>query len=241
MKLGLICGYGILPYLVKDAKKVEEWSYSKRGKAEGTTLQMEKGEIIVVYRHGREHQYYPHQVPYLANASALKAKGAERVLALYAVGHCGQYEVGDIVLVEDFICFYPYPTLKNKIGQVEHYGVYPAFSPEFTAEILTTAEKLGIRIKKGGIAHTMPGPRYETKAEVQAITKLGANLLNMTCGFEIPALHEVGLPVSALAIVTNPGAGIGGHRPNHEEVERVMKARLEDIATIVKALLKKGP
>src|SRR5215471_9819275 len=42
--------------------------------------------VIFLPRHGKQHQYPPHRIPYLANLWALRSVGVRQVLAPSAVG-----------------------------------------------------------------------------------------------------------------------------------------------------------
>lgn len=64
----------------------------------------------------------------------------------------------------------------------------------------------------------MPGPMYETPAEIRMLGRLGADVVGMSLVHEGAAAAEVGLQAAGLVCVTNPGAGLRDDAANHDEV-----------------------
>ena len=64
----------------------------------------------------------------------------------------------------------------------------------------------------------MPGPQYETPAEIRALQTLGADLVGMSTVHEAVAARAEGAEVLALSLVTNLAAGLSGERLDHAEV-----------------------
>ena len=64
----------------------------------------------------------------------------------------------------------------------------------------------------------LPGPLYETPAEVRMLRVLGADLVGMSTALEAIAARAEGLEVLALSLVTNPAAGVTGAPLDHAEV-----------------------
>jgi purine nucleoside phosphorylase len=221
---GLIIGYNV-EHLI-DAETIEE--HNTFGTVQGVLHK----NLKIVYRHGKQHQHLPHELDYRAHVWALK--DSEVVFAVYAMGIANTYKPGDVILLKDFVSFLPYKPFPQR--PTPHYAVNPAFDERWTEKTLNTALKHGHNWKTGGIAHTITGPRFETSAEVQILSKLGVNLLSMTCGFEIPLLHELSIPVVGIAIATNYGAGIEGHQPTQREVEEMMKHKVAEVLYVVKAM-----
>ena len=75
----------------------------------------------------------------------------------------------------------------------------------------------GVTWSRGTIA-SGAGPAYETPAEVTFLQQVGADLASMSAAPEILFANERGIRVAALGVLTNPATGIGGTRPNHDEV-----------------------
>jgi purine-nucleoside phosphorylase len=69
-----------------------------------------------------------------------------------------------------------------------------------------------------GVYAALPGPHYETPAEIRALRTLGADLVGMSTALEAIAARHLGAEVLALSLVTNLAAGLADHGLDHGEV-----------------------
>lgn len=69
-----------------------------------------------------------------------------------------------------------------------------------------------------GVYAALPGPHYETPAEVAMLRTLGADLVGMSTALEAIAARAEGLEVFAVSLVTNLAAGLTGQPLDHGEV-----------------------
>jgi len=82
---------------------------------------------------------------------------------------------------------------------------------------MVAAKKLGIELGQGVYAG-LPGPSYETPAEIRYLRTIGADLVGMSTVAEVIAARQLGMKVLAISCVTNMAAGILKQKINHEEV-----------------------
>lgn len=75
-----------------------------------------------------------------------------------------------------------------------------------------------------GVYVQLPGPHYETPAEIGMIRTIGGDLVGMSTTLEAIAAREAGMEVLGISLVTNLAAGITGEPLNHEEVLAAGKA-----------------
>jgi purine-nucleoside phosphorylase len=75
-----------------------------------------------------------------------------------------------------------------------------------------------------GVYAALPGPHYETPAEIRMLRTLGADLVGMSTALEAIAARAAGMEIFGLSMVTNAAAGITGEKLNHEEVLAAGKA-----------------
>lgn len=199
-----------------------------------------KGEkIAFVSRHGPSHSVPPHKINHKANIFALKKLGARRVLALNACGAISKYEIGDLVLLEDFIDLRAPQTYFDKLDSInQHAWMAPAFSPELQGKIVSAAKKTRVALKRGGVVFVAAGPRFETPAEIKAFGKLGANLVGMTTSPEAILSRELGLEYAAIAVVSNYAAGIKPQKHSGSEMSANTSAQSHKLAKIVAELSK---
>lgn len=69
-----------------------------------------------------------------------------------------------------------------------------------------------------GVYLQLPGPHYETPAEIKMARSWGADLVGMSTALEAIAARAAGLEVFGISLVTNMAAGIQETPLNHEEV-----------------------
>ncbi|GAA1905878.1 purine-nucleoside phosphorylase [Streptomyces sodiiphilus] len=69
-----------------------------------------------------------------------------------------------------------------------------------------------------GVYVQLPGPHYETPAEIGMIRAIGGDLVGMSTVLEAIAAREAGAEVLGISLVTNLAAGITGEPLNHAEV-----------------------
>ncbi|HEY7042285.1 MAG TPA: purine-nucleoside phosphorylase [Nocardioidaceae bacterium] len=69
-----------------------------------------------------------------------------------------------------------------------------------------------------GVYVQLPGPHYETPAEIAMVRTIGGDLVGMSTTLEAIAAREAGMEVLGISLVTNAAAGLTGAPLNHDEV-----------------------
>jgi purine-nucleoside phosphorylase len=90
-----------------------------------------------------------------------------------------------------------------------------------------------------GVLAQVPGPQYETPAEVRMLRGLGADLVGMSIGLEAMAAREAGMDVLGLSLVTNLAAGISGKPLSHKEVLETGAATQSQNGALLAAIMEK--
>ena len=80
----------------------------------------------------------------------------------------------------------------------------------------------------------VPGPSYETPAEIRYLRTIGADLVGMSTVPEVIAARQLGVKILAISCVTNMAAGVTDAEIHHQEVLEIGKR----ISGQFKALLK---
>ena len=149
---------------------------------------------------------------------ALHRWGVRRILFTASVGGIREgLDPGEMMLVRDHINLQG----KNPLAGPAYATRFPdltfAYNPQICDILLQSAAATGVRLHEGVYA-AMPGPSYETPAEIRMLDILGADVVGMSTVPEVIAANEVGLPAGAIAVVSNRAAGLSGGALNHEEV-----------------------
>ncbi|MGC8899278.1 MAG: MTAP family purine nucleoside phosphorylase [Candidatus Micrarchaeia archaeon] len=195
-------------------------------------------EVAFIPRHGENHSIPPHKVNYKANVWAFEELGVSAGFTTYASGIISKYKPGDLILLDDFISFFTSETFFDSFEDGPHHmDLTQPFAKNLVGYAMEAAAIHEIKLKKGGIIATTVGPRYETPAEIRALKKLGANLVCMTAGHEVPLFAEAEIPLVSIAVGTNLAAGLAGHKLTHQEVVDMMVKKTNEIKLILKEFM----
>lgn len=229
--LGIIGGTGIYSIGNFGEREIE----TPYGIAKIYIGEIEDEKCIFIPRHGIDHQYPPHKIPYKANVWALKEVGVDMVLATYACGIISKYKPGDLILAEDVIgLFIPHLSFFDDFREgIKHRDFSFPFDEKLKKLMKEAAKNIGIKLKENAVVATTPGPRYESKAEIKALKKLGANLVSMTNAYEVHLLNELEIKSVAICIGTNWAAGIKKEKITHQEVSEMMKRKEKEINNLI--------
>jgi purine-nucleoside phosphorylase len=141
---------------------------------------------------------------------AAAAAGVHTVILTNAAGALSeQYRVGYPVLISDHLNL----TGRSPLVGAQFVDMVDAYSPRLRALARAIEPAL-----PEGVYAGMPGPQYETPAEIRMLRTLGADLVGMSTVHETIAAREAGLEVLGLSLVTNMAAGITGQPISHDEV-----------------------
>jgi purine-nucleoside phosphorylase len=88
-----------------------------------------------------------------------------------------------------------------------------------------------------GVYAMLPGPHYETPAEITMLGRLGADLVGMSTALEAIAARQLGAEVLGISLVTNLAAGLGGQSLSHAEVVEAGRASAIRMGTLLAAVL----
>ena len=164
----------------------------------------------------------------------LAALGVEVVIITAAVGCLDpSLAPGDIVALSDHINLMGVNPLTGGPNFVDLTTLY---DPTLRQSAAHVAAEHSIRLAEGVYA-AMPGPCYETPAEIRALRTLGADVVGMSTVPEAILAHSLGLKVLGLAMVTNMAAGITGAPLTHEEVMAASDKGAQRFQTLVRGVL----
>ena len=203
--------------------------------------------VAFLARHGEGHSVPPHKINYRANLAALKAVGAQRVLALNTVGGITERFGPRVLGCPDQLIDYTWgrvSTLSEETGSdVLHVDFGDPYTPMLRREILAAATHAGVAVVDGGCYGATQGPRLETRAEIARMRRDGCDLVGMTGMPEAGLARELGLDYACLAIVANWAAGAGPDPDEQITLEEVLahvEAASAGLGPLLSALLAQG-
>ncbi len=98
---------------------------------------------------------------------------------------------------------------------------FPDMTEVYAKRLRTLAREEGRRLGINlipGVYACLPGPSFETPAEIRMLQALGADVVGMSTVPEAIVARQAGMEVLAFALVTNAAAGVVGTPITHEEV-----------------------
>lgn len=90
-----------------------------------------------------------------------------------------------------------------------------------------------------GVYAQLPGPHYETPAEIGYLKTIGADLVGMSTALEAIAARASGLEVFGISLVTNLAAGISAQPLSHREVIEAGQEAAPRIAALLAGIIHK--
>lgn len=167
--------------------------------------------VAFLPRHGKDHEFPPHKVPYRANLWAMREVGVRRVIGPCAAGSL-QPDVhpGDFVVLDQLVDrTWGRPDTFFDGGVVGHVSFADPYCPDLRQSLLAAASSVGITARDGGTVVVIQGPRFSTRAESRTYRGF-AEVINMTQYPEAFLARELGLCYAGLALITDYDTGLEG-------------------------------
>jgi purine-nucleoside phosphorylase len=195
---------------------------------------------------GRVHAYEGYPASEVGfGVRVVAALGARTLIVTNAAGGVDPaFRPGEIVAISDQINLTALSPLSGpndeRLGP-RFVDMTEAFDPALRAVAARVAPGAIGRPLPEAIYAGMPGPAYETPAEVRLLRTLGAGLVGMSTVHEVITARHAGLAVLGLSLVANPAAGVGPGRLRHEDVTRAATAGAEALGRLIAAVVAELP
>jgi purine-nucleoside phosphorylase len=183
----------------------------------GEVRSVRVGDRKVLLFLGRTHLYEGRGVePVVHGVRTAAAAGVKTVILTNAAGGLdADHRVGQAVVIADHLNL----TARSPLVGANFVDLTTLYSPRLRA----LAAELDPSLIDGVYA-ALPGPHYETPAEIRMLRTLGANLVGMSTALEAIAARAAGMEVFGLSLVTNAAAGVTGEPLDGDEVIAAGKA-----------------
>lgn len=197
----------------------------------------------VLCMQGRLHGYEGYQPDEIAYPIyVMRALGVRALVLTNASGGINtDFSVGDFMLIEDHI---------NMTGKSPLTGAHDgalgtrfpdmtfAYAPALREQACAAAQDCKIALRRG-VYCGVNGPQFETPAEIRMFRTLGADAVGMSTVFEVIAAAHCGLPVVAIAMITNMAAGVLMQPLSGAEVNAIAAQRGAAFRRLIAALVAK--
>ncbi len=202
------------------------------GKLKNLNLVVMKGRFHYYEGYSMEQITYPVRV--------MKALGVDSVIVTNACGGVNRkFKVGDLMAITDHINLMG----DNPVMGWHREDIAPrfidmtyAYSPDHLKILKKIAFKNKIKLQKGVYA-AQSGPTYETPAEINMLSKIGADAVGMSTVPEVITANQMGIKVCGISLITNMAAGILKGKLDHKEVLETSEKARSKFVKLLKAFL----
>jgi 5'-methylthioadenosine phosphorylase len=202
--IGVIGGSGFYTFFDSGARTINLDTPFGEPSASVTVGGVGQHEVAFLPRHGANHQYPAHKVPYRANMWALRALGVRQVFAPCAVGSLTpELEPGAIVVPDQLVD----RTRRRADTYFDSGAAHVSFADPYCPTLRSAVTGLP-GVVEGGTMVVIEGPRFSTRAESQWFAAAGFTLINMTGYPEAVLARELEICYATIALVTDLDAGI---------------------------------
>ena len=212
----------------------------------GRLLSGRWGERQVLIFCGRVHTYEGYPAAEIGFPVRVAATlGVQTLIVTNLAGGLDpSYAVGEIVALRDHINLTGSSPLigpnDERLGP-RFVDMSEPYAPALRQLAATVAEeRFGAPLREG-VYVAMPGPSYETKAEVHMLRMLGANLVGMSTVHEVIAARHSGLAVLGLSMVANPAPGVQTAPLRHEDVTTAAAAGAARMGELLEVVVTRLP
>lgn len=175
----------------------------------------------VVALAGRFHMYEGHP-PQLAAfpVRVMYALGARTYFASNAAGGIRRdLKAGDLMIIEDHLNLTGVNPLTGPVeeGDERFPDMTAPYDEDLRSLLKASADRIGLAVQTGVYAW-LPGPSFETKAEVRMLERLGADAVGMSTVPEVIVARAMGMRAAGMSCIANAASGIGGTPVLHTDV-----------------------
>lgn len=170
----------------------------------------------------------------------MKLLGCNYFIATNASGSlCADVGPGELMMIHDHINMQPSNPLVGPND--DQFGprfpaVDTAYDQGLQDKLLSLAKDEAIQLHKG-VYIAVPGPNYETAAEIRAFKILGADAVGMSTVPEVLVANHCGMKVAVIAIITNFATGLSSSSHSHEAVVAMAAQASEKLKRLLQRLI----
>ena len=199
--------------------------------------------VKVACMKGRGHFYEGYGPTVMTSAiRTLKLIGCELLFVTNAAGSLrAEVDAGSLVAISDHINFLPGTPMigpnDDRFGP-RFFSMANAYDADTRSAIKEVALDTGIVLHEG-VFIAVPGPNFETAAEIRAYKTLGADTVGMSVVPEVISARHCGLKVTGVSVITNLAEGMSPFALSHEQTLKYAAVGAESLVKLILAFLER--
>ncbi len=176
------------------------------------------GKEVAVMK-GRFHWYEGYDMEAVTfPIRVFKAWGIETLILTNACGGLNPgFAAGDLMVISDHINFMPANPLRGRNDDALGPR-FPDMVGTYTEELRDLAKAVDPKVREG-VYVAVPGPNFETPAELRMLRGFGADAVGMSTVPEVLVARHMGMRVLAISTVTDMATGIPGEIEHVDHVQ----------------------
>ena len=247
-RIAVLCGTGMSAFASELASMRGASTETLRidsdwGQVPATLVSVSEGEVLVIDRHhsGDGSRTPPHMIEHRANIHAAASCQPGLVVSINSVGTMREdMPPGTIAVAGDVLDLAerPWTFHDDDASHADRTSPFDSAASEVCVRAIEVSQ--GLAPSEIVVAQCI-GPQFESPSEIDALERLGADVVGMTLGPESRLMSERGIPHVALSCCSNWAAGRTPGSPdsaiNHEAVDAVAATMSERVGDCMMALL----
>jgi len=247
-EIGIILGTG-LGALADEIETIKSIAYGNIPHFPLATVEFHKGKLIygklqgklVVAMEGRFHYYEGYSAAEVVfPVRVMKELGIKKLLVSNAAGCMNlDWNKGDLMLIDDHINLQPDNPLRDR--GVSSFGqIFTDMSQPYNLEMNELLKSIALENSitlHEGVYVAVAGPSLETRAEYRYLKQIGADVVGMSTVPEVIAANQMGLPVSAISVLTDNCDPDNLNPINIDDIISTAKAAEKDLVKLFNGLI----
>ncbi len=203
------------------------------GKLGGRDIMAMKGRFHFYEGYSMKEVTFPERVMYELGVDTLIVSNA-------AGGMNPQFKIGDIMIINDHINFFPEHPLNgpNFPTGPRFPDMHQVYNPDLIVLADAIANEKGIHLVHG-VYVGVQGPTFETPAEYRMYRILGGDAVGMSTVPEVIVANHCGMKIFGVSVITDLGGFDVPVEVSHEEVQEAANKAQPIMTELIKEMIKR--
>ncbi len=196
--------------------------------------------LLFLARHGHPHAVAPHKINYRANLLALQQLGADKIIAVNAVGGIHSDAIAGHISIPHQIVDYTQGRENTYFDGIykdlDHIDFSHPYDDGLRQNLLAVlaSQQLENGFSDFGTYGATQGPRLESIAEIKRLENDGCDLVGMTGMPEAALARELNIPYASICLVVNPAAGKSASLITMDDIRLVVSSGMSEVKKILR-------